>query len=222
VDDQQNEPTHSDILKLLCSEWDLAEAEIKLAEQVGSEVVIPSINELRYAGRRVIEAMALPQHPSSYQKLQELLSDSRFFCHRARHDAIDAAVAIMVENLEVMMETIGPATVMSCFADFGTLRLGLHKVQMNIVSSRKDRENRSAIYRTVSECDFPELVRLHAELRLSEPIMTQIAEASRRETRKNHIFGWGGIIFGAVGLIVGVLGFTTAVFAWKYPHFLGG
>ncbi len=79
MDEQPSQPTHAEILKLICVEWDHAESEIKLAEQVGLEVVIPSINELRYAGRRVIEAMALEQTPSNALKLQELLSDSRFF-----------------------------------------------------------------------------------------------------------------------------------------------
>jgi hypothetical protein len=39
------------------AEWDKAEADVKLAEQVGHKIVLPSIKELRYAGRRLVEVL---------------------------------------------------------------------------------------------------------------------------------------------------------------------
>ena len=41
----------------ICAEWDRAEKYIKLAEQIGGKVVFPAVAELRYAGRRIIEAL---------------------------------------------------------------------------------------------------------------------------------------------------------------------
>jgi hypothetical protein len=114
-----------------------------------------------------------------------------------------------------MMQVIGPAIILQCFHNFAALRVAIRNVQRNIVESRKDRENRAQIYKTVSECDFPALVELHAELMLSEEIMRNVAIASRRDALRNNIFGYGGLAFG-------LLGFATAIFAWKYPHLWGG
>jgi hypothetical protein len=50
---------YKDILEIICKEWDLAEKYIKEAEQVANNVVFPSIKELRYAGRRIVDGLNL-------------------------------------------------------------------------------------------------------------------------------------------------------------------
>lgn len=46
-------------LKSIQEAWDEAEHAIKLAEQIQQEIINPSIYELRYAGRRIVEAFKL-------------------------------------------------------------------------------------------------------------------------------------------------------------------
>ena len=48
---------YRDRLSIIAHEWNKAEQDIKLAEQIGNKVIIPSISELRYGGRRLIEAI---------------------------------------------------------------------------------------------------------------------------------------------------------------------
>ena len=216
---------HKEALQRICDEWDHAEADIKRAEQVCSEVVMPAVNELRYAGRRVIDAIVLPRDTSDQSKVSALFSDAQFFCQRARHDAIDASVAYMVSNIENMLVTVGPLIIMQCFSELPKLRVGLAGVQKNIVESRKDRENRAQIYKTISECDFESLVDAHTELALSEGLMIQVAEEQKkaradeqRKSRRDRAFGWAGIAFG----VIGTGGVVATLIAWKYPHLLGG
>jgi len=84
------------LLRAIQDEWNRAETDIKTAETVVNNIVIPSVKELRYAGRRIIDAiMEMTANPSAYDpaRVRALLDDAHFDCHRARHDAIDAATA---------------------------------------------------------------------------------------------------------------------------------
>jgi hypothetical protein len=54
-----NLEAYRDALGSILTEWNQAERDIKIAEQVSMRVVEPSIKELRYAGRRVTEALRL-------------------------------------------------------------------------------------------------------------------------------------------------------------------
>lgn len=58
-------------------------------------VVIPAINELRYAGRHMIDALLL--HDDS-EKYQEQLRRSLRHCYRARFDALRATVLYMIRD----------------------------------------------------------------------------------------------------------------------------
>lgn len=85
----------------ICNEWDRAEEDIKVAEQINNKVVIPSVSELRYAGRRIIEALREIEKNGPEEKIIGLLQDAEFDCHRARHDAIDAATSKIAVDLEI-------------------------------------------------------------------------------------------------------------------------
>src|ERR1700730_11122379 len=56
VKDMHFSESHLTLLKSIQDEWNKAEGDIKTAEMVVHSIVIPSIKELRYAGRRVIDA----------------------------------------------------------------------------------------------------------------------------------------------------------------------
>lgn len=69
--------TFGEAVEEVCSEWNKAEKAIKSAEHVEGQVVNPSIYELRYAGRRIIEALTIQE--SDPEKALRLLSDAHFF-----------------------------------------------------------------------------------------------------------------------------------------------
>ena len=75
---------YDELLVQIQDEWNIAESDIKQAEQICNGVVIPSIIELRYAGRRIIEALTKIQLGAPEIEISDLLSDARFNCHRAR------------------------------------------------------------------------------------------------------------------------------------------
>lgn len=188
------------VLEAIRVEWNRAEEDIKLAEQVCNEIVFPSINELRYAGRRVVDVVhgILTNGPS--KELEDLLADARFDCHRARHDAIDTATSKIAIQIENMTTHLKYEAILPVFADFPSLVHDLSTVRKKVSVSRKQRENREAIYSAIEAVDFPALVEKYRTMLESEPMMREIAKRNR----------WRDFV-GTYGLWIGVAGFLGTI-----------
>lgn len=196
-------PEQKKMLDAIRLEWNRAEEDIKLAEQVCNEIVFPSINELRYAGRRVVEILYGILNGSPADEIDGLLADARFDCHRARHDAIDTATAKIAIHVETMTEKLKYEAILPAFADFPTLVKALGEIRKKVSVSRRARENREAIYSAIEAADFPALVEKYRSLCANEPIMRVLA----KRNRWRDFFGFWGFIVGAVALILSVLFF---------------
>ncbi|WP_299653550.1 hypothetical protein [uncultured Jannaschia sp.] len=178
-------------------EWDKAESAIKLAEQVNREVVSPAIYELRYAGRKLVEAKQL-RLPDPAKSL-DLLRDAKMDCLRARHDAIDAATSKIVMDLEIAVSNLGATRVLSCFPNWSDVYGQLVQVRSKIAVSREDRNNRDAIYSTIQGTDLPAIVKLYNAFKAQEPHLI-------RDAKKERWTAVGGYVVGAIGIVIGVIG----------------
>ena len=194
-------------LERIKHQWDLAESDIKLAEQVCNNVVVPAIKELRYAGRRLADALSAIAGNSSLGNVQQLLTDAEYDCHRARHDAIDAATSKIAIDLDIMQEKLGYAVILKAYPKFSALFIALNGVRDKIAVSREDRKNREAIYATIEVVDFPNLVRMFRDLQTAEKLMVKLARAERRKSTAS-------ILIGVLFLIIG-LAFTA--YTWIVP-----
>jgi uncharacterized protein YdcH (DUF465 family) len=106
------------ILTSILAEWNQAEGDIKQAEQVSQRVSEPSIKELRYAGRRVTEAIHKILSGGDPDDIRKLLHDADFDCHRARHDAVDAATSKIATDLKAMTDKLGYHAVLKAYQVF--------------------------------------------------------------------------------------------------------
>lgn len=197
---------HVALLNSILAEWDRAEADIKKAEQVCNNVVFPSIKELRYAGRRVVDVITKMAASAPQKDIDDLLADARFDCHRARHDAIDAATSKIAIDLEIMVDKLGYEVILPVHANFPQLVAELQAIRAKIAISRQDRENREAIYSVIEVTDFPNLVASYERMQASEHIMVSIAK------RRRWSEAWG-----IVGTIIGVIGLGAAFVFWRFP-----
>ena len=192
------------IIRQLLDEWNSAEEALKQAETVQGEVVAPSINELRYAGRKVVEALALPDDETD-QALR-LLDDAVFDCMRARHDAIDAITAFITEKIDDLTARLGVDVVLTCYPDMPRLVAELGRVQDAIVRSRENRLDRDAIYATLMATDLPKIYAMYQALRRNEGLMRSLAEKHERERRRNRMAFWAGTVLAVLGVLVGLAG----------------
>lgn len=193
----------------IVEEWNKAERAIKHAENVNGEVVSPAISELRYAGRRIVEAMQTRK--SNPEKAGRLLQDALFDCHRARHDAIDAATTKMTGDLEAAVSFFTASVISKIFGNFSELYQTLLATREKIATSREHRDQRDAIYDTIENTDLNRMVELYDEFRTCEPLISEeanrIADEATRSKRESRI----GLAIGAAGFLIGIIGLLAAL-----------
>ena len=193
------------LLEELLAEWDRAEEAVKQAEFIQGEVVAPSINELRYAGRKVVEALQFAANDDA-ERAQRLLNDAIFDCIRARHDAVDAITAFISMKLDALTEELGVDVVLQCFPDMPKLVAALGRAEEVIATSREDRTNRDAIYETLRQTDLREIVDLYGAMKANEKLMQARAEELALERQKADRRFWWGLLIGMLGVLAGIAG----------------
>lgn len=169
----------ADKLKEIRAEWDKAEGSIKIAEQINNQVVFPAVKELRYAGRRIVDALANCATTGDEGAIRALLDDALFDCYRARHDAIDAAISKISTHLDAVTSKLGYSALTVGFPDFGQLYEELGKAQEVIASSRGVRGDRDKLYVAIESVNMPPLVALYRKFKSSEPVMRGLAREER-------------------------------------------
>lgn len=192
-----------ELLTAIAAEWNAAELDIKLGEQVNRKVVFPAIKELRYAGRRLADALVSISKGAPSATVSELLIDARFNCHCARHDVIDAATLKMAIDLDLMLGKLGHEAVLFAFPEFPKLYLNIQAAQSLIATAREKRENRQDIYAEIEATRFRELVDSFNRAKASEPLMKRIAV----QTKVSRWIAYG----------IGALGIILAIVAWVFP-----
>ena len=167
------------LLRTLSEEWNKAEVVVKSAEQICGEPIVPSIKELRYAGRRLVDA-SHGETAKDLDAVQGLLKDAVFNCHCARHDAIDVATAVIADNLNVAVKKVGYEHILKAYPEFATLRKELSTIRAKIRSSRENRTQRDAIYESIHDVDLPKIAGSYDGFHSAEDIMKSLARGQRR------------------------------------------
>lgn len=206
--------TQFDLLREIQSEWAAAEEDIKLAEQICKKVSFPSIKELRYAGRKVVEVIVAITRGVNQDDIDSLVRDIRHDCRRARHDAVDAGTAYIVSEITIAAKKLGYDNVLRAFPKFPDLHSGLNDIRVRIAESRKDTSSRGAIYSGIERNEFPNLVSLFREFQGAQPIMQALAKKEREH--RVLILALGGIevlvlIVALATHVTDIIGFLSRV-----------
>ena len=153
------------------NEWNKAEEAIKRAEQIALDVSIPAITELRYAGRRIVDALTLATGTGDNEdKVLAHLEDARFCCHRAQHDAIDAALAKIGIDLNDLTTRLGFDPVIKAYPGFQEFYAEFAVTRDKIAASRANRLDRTAIYDSVTATDLPSLIKGYEKVLVMRPM----------------------------------------------------
>lgn len=192
------------LLTEISAEWNKAEEDIKIAEQIGDKVVYSSISELRYAGRRLVDALAAISDNADEEAVRNFVQDALFNCHRARHDAIDAATSAMARDLEYATNNFSPEIIQRIYPELHTIAADVKTLRDKISESRKDRGNREAIYGAIEKDDFKKIVDSYLGYKNSRERI--IAEQEREEKYRKRLMRNAniGAVIGFVGVAIGL------------------
>lgn len=201
---------YAELLRDIRGEWNKAEAAIKRSEQVALEVAFPSIIELRYAGRRIVDALDAAHRGAGEDKVRAFLEDARFCCHRSQHDAIDAAMSKIGIDLDDLTSRLGFDAVIAAYPEFRDFYADFTVAREKIVASRENREDRIGIYDAIMAVDLPNMIARYERIMAVRPIAKHAALRRRL-----------GGINGAVVLVVAILAMTFAGLAVDWPKVAG-
>ncbi|MQP67942.1 hypothetical protein GE253_21730 [Niveispirillum sp. SYP-B3756] len=195
---------------------------LKISERLRGEVNLPAINELRYAGRRIADALAIMSDEAAgavgEEQARTFLKEAHLFCMRAEHDCVDA-IALYVHQITKEYDRLYDRDLLneSCPSLRGYFQRK-RMIDELIVSSRENREARDETYQIIIRDHLEELVNLATELdeakdrlqtgsskrlKLYQDMEARAAKAER-EARI-------GLIVGAIGTLVGIAGFIVGL-----------
>ncbi len=122
----------------------LANARTKVSSVDGLQVeglVFPAVNELRYAGKHLSEALLLGEGDAARI---EQLRKARNHCHRATYDARDAVVQFFLAELRLLDKTFkeSPIPIMTVYQSYPDDKAALRKIQNDLVEEQRDKEKR--------------------------------------------------------------------------------
>jgi hypothetical protein len=198
--------------------WNDTEERIKEAERLRAEVVIPSIKELRYAGRWLADIIGvlLPHVEDKLteeqrSRLGKALFETEQNCVRAKNDAVDAALLFIHRRLEQMVDEFGVNIVYSYFHDYPVIRKEIRRVDTIITESRgTGRPNRNEIYDKISKDHLPKMIELYETMTASEDLIQRsISETQTvqiRRDRRDTVRTWINYALGIAGAILGAIG----------------
>ena len=187
----------------LSEDWDKTEKQIKFGEHLTSKVMNPSINEMRYAGRHLVDACHATQNDLKEEAAQHI-HDAKDKLIEARHHVINASVTYLNTRFDNINEDLGAANFNNHFSKYGEYLVLLEEIKSQISESREYRTRRDEIYDKIMREPLPKLIALYKELKLSLPAIEK-GVSEKRKT--NKIFLWSGII----GLIIGTISIAVAV-----------
>lgn len=206
---EQRLDQHRDLFKEVSDEWDRAEYLIKRVEQVvdgtALQATIPSINELRYAGRRLVEAIHLIVEAKDSDEVRVILREARFDCHRAQHDAIDATFRAIRVNLEAAEILLPMDAILRAFPDYTKLKSVFKSANDKVAASRENRQNREEIYESLKEIEFEETLEHYSNFLANESVLMAYAKEDRSTKFLAKLSIVGGLTVGFVGVVIAAL-----------------
>jgi hypothetical protein len=205
-------------LSKIAKRWNTLEHKLKRTEQLTEGVVQAAINELRYAGRRVVDAWLVLEKPdptdADFQEAFELLVVANQYMSNADHDAMDAVTAFLASTIHRLASEIGMDGLARLYPDAKRLDAAIQDAEVKRASSRGDRTQRDAIYASLYE-DYWELftngiqaieeIEEQSQFQLLKKEDERKAERERALAAEAKLKRWQAVSIG-LGIVAAVMG----------------
>ena len=198
------------LLRRVSELWNETEEFVKLAEQVNeSEVVIPSVNELRYAGRRCIDLVQLylnDNNPGSSDATEatNIAATIEQYALNAKHDCLDSMSTGVRGDIADLCDEYTTNIVMH-HLDVVGIRNKIFEIDEFIRESRRNRQGREDTYDALLRQNSAILLDYKKLITKNLTSINDEWEEERIKRRKTTIFNWSGWVFGFLGLMIGAV-----------------
>ncbi|MGV8840148.1 MAG: hypothetical protein ACWA6X_07570 [Bauldia sp.] len=185
--------------------WNELEARVKEVEQIRQEPLVAAINEMRYAGRRIVDVLhLLAANGGVYDKaVEDELVVAHTYLVNADHDATDGVCFYAHKRIRRVIEVHGVAKLQKHVPEFESLYPEILKAQETIRVSRKDRPSRSEEYDKLAKSYVPRLMALNERMRavLALRVEDDVPKRINILQRNVVIVGWLALAGSAASII---------------------
>jgi hypothetical protein len=194
----------NELFRRVRDEWDSAEKNVKAAEQAVKKPVVPAINELRYAGRKLVDALHAFSNGRDVEAAKEHLGHALYSCHCAKHDAIDVCVSVMIAHIDTAKNRYGFNTILAAFPQLTEMLACMDDVNEKIQASRLDRGDREKIYASITNENIPRLEEYYKKFKSAEKVFSSV--------------NWGKRMGWLVPVVVAIIAAGVAIGIGIYNH----
>jgi hypothetical protein len=178
-------------------------------------VVYAAISELRYAGRKFVDACQLlsrqPVAADARRRALAFLSDATEDCVKAKHDAIDASVHHVVFWFNEVEKRLSLSRVVEFFPEYLDVTAKIYTVQERISISRGNRNaDRDEIYDEIEREFYGTVLSLYGKMRRTHARVEAEIASEQAETLRKHRRQRTQDIATVISAVVGVAGFLAA------------
>ena len=189
---------NSDILQKFSDTYKQAEDQIKIVELIDKELVIPSVNQLRYAGYHIAKGVAC----FDIAELNKHIEKAVNHCKRSYYDANEVAVIYYLEEIQAFQNDFGKTNaVLSVVSDYCDLLAQAQDAADHIEEIKKTHfEDRDDFY---TSCDphYQNLKQIVNKLSVARPHIVNAMAADRRKVQKVVLT----IVLSCLGLVVAIV-----------------
>ena len=130
----------------LAGKWNDAEEWVKRGENINRAAITPAINELRYAGRLIVDAFAAHKNGDE-DEAKGCIANAEKNLAKARHDVVDTIYSFYSDKALQSLDQIGRAAAHEHFPRYTELFALIKTIREKIELARSDRhEERETIY----------------------------------------------------------------------------
>jgi hypothetical protein len=202
---------YAERLTALAAHWNTVEGRIKQYENFSGDANASAINELRYAGRKLVDALDLMVRK---EDAGTAITIAENYMVNADHDVTDGVCFIVLKHLNRVIKKHSLETIGEHYPDFWDIYPLVRQAQKIVEGSREDRINRKADYAKLANEFLPKLRELHERL-LAIKALHVPDEADELRAIKARVAIITGVTF--VGAIFSILAFFLTWWAWAYP-----
>ena len=181
-------------IREICDLYNLAEADLKAVGRIRNELVVASVNQLRYAGQHLVRALAAEDDAVVAYELDA----SKRHAQRAIYDVNDAAIQFYMYEIE-RFRTQHPVNLNAVIPDYAEIIESVDRAHKHIREiEHANRRNRGMSYER-ARADVVALECAHRKLVTARPDVIAEMNRQNRVTRTT----WLSIFLTVLAVLIG-------------------
>lgn len=190
------------LLNEVSTEWNRIEKRAKEAESFRGEAIVASINEMRYAGRRIVDAVALLQsnNPDEIMVARDHIVIAKTYLMNADHDLTDSVIFIAHTRFIDVEKRHKIKKIKKYIPEYEQFYQSIKEAQKIVQGSREDRSKRADAYRTLADEYIPKLMDIHHKINSCQQLYVSREDLLEKNVK---LVAWIALV-GSVASIIGV------------------